>query len=69
MLQPLLEQEALLEHYVGEANAARKFEDARALKASLADIRGEIARVIGEGEVVPPAKKGRAKAHGVGARS
>ncbi|KAL0947471.1 hypothetical protein HGRIS_013576 [Hohenbuehelia grisea] len=44
-LQPLLEQEALLESYVEEANAHRKFEDAKTLKVSLAEIRAEIAHV------------------------
>ncbi|KAG8966030.1 carboxypeptidase Y-deficient [Tulasnella sp. 419] len=44
-LQPLLEQEALLEMYLEEANAARKFEDAKSLKTSLREIREEIARI------------------------
>ena len=35
MLQPLLEQEALLESFVEEAKAHRKFEDVRTLKRSL----------------------------------
>jgi rabenosyn-5 len=48
-LQPLLEQEALLESFVGEAMAHRKFEDAKTLKANLAEIRAEIDRMLGEG--------------------
>jgi len=45
-LQPLLEQESLLESFVEEAKAQRKFEDAKILKTNLEEIRGEIARVI-----------------------
>lgn len=48
-LQPLLEQEALLESFVGEAMAQRKFEDAKTLKANLAEIRAEIDRMLGGG--------------------
>lgn len=48
-LQPLLEQEALLESFVGEAMAHRKFEDAKTLKANLAEIRAEIDRMLGDG--------------------
>lgn len=48
-LQPLLEQEALLESFVGEATAHRKFEDAKTLKANLVEIRAEIDRMLGEG--------------------
>lgn len=44
-LQPLLEQEALLESFVEEARAQRKFEDARTLKANLGEIRAEIERI------------------------
>ncbi|KAF8580862.1 hypothetical protein K439DRAFT_1355750, partial [Ramaria rubella] len=44
-LQPLLEQEALLESFVEDARAQRKFEDARTLKANLEEIRAEIDRV------------------------
>ncbi|KAG1748924.1 FYVE zinc finger-domain-containing protein [Suillus paluster] len=47
-LQPLLEQEALLESFVGEAMAHRKFEDAKTLKANLAEIRAEIDRMLGD---------------------
>lgn len=45
-LQPLLEQEALIESFVEEANAQRKFEDARTLKANLEEIRAEIERIV-----------------------
>jgi rabenosyn-5 len=44
-LQPLLEQEALIESFVEEARAQRKFEDARTLKANLGEIRTEIERI------------------------
>lgn len=44
-LQPLLEQEALLESFVEEARAQRKFEDARTLKTNLGEIRAEIERI------------------------
>ncbi|KAH7908589.1 FYVE zinc finger-domain-containing protein [Hygrophoropsis aurantiaca] len=46
-LQPLLEQEALLESFVEEAMTRRKFEDAKTLKTNLGEIRGEIERVMG----------------------
>ncbi|KAJ7074293.1 FYVE zinc finger-domain-containing protein [Mycena amicta] len=45
-LQPLLEQEALLEAYVEEAKAQRKFEDAKTLRVNLGEIRGEIERLL-----------------------
>jgi hypothetical protein len=45
-LQPLLEQEALLESFIEEAKAHRKFEDAKTLKANLAEIRNEIDRMV-----------------------
>ncbi|KAG6379195.1 FYVE zinc finger-domain-containing protein [Boletus reticuloceps] len=45
-LQPLLEQEALLESFVGEAMAHRKFEDAKTLKANLKEIRAEVDRML-----------------------
>lgn len=41
-LQPLLEQEAMLENYLAEANNLRKFEDARSLQTSLDELRVEI---------------------------
>lgn len=49
-LQPLLEQEALLESFVEEANAHRKFEDAKALRISLGEIRAEIERILANAE-------------------
>ncbi|KAI0065423.1 hypothetical protein BV25DRAFT_1821825 [Artomyces pyxidatus] len=45
-LQPLLEQEALLESFVEEANAHRKFEDAKTLKGNLQEIRAEIDKIL-----------------------
>ncbi|KAG8990861.1 carboxypeptidase Y-deficient [Tulasnella sp. 427] len=50
-LQPLLEQEALLESYVDEAMQARKFEDAQTLKFNLDEIRAEIERIARDGNV------------------
>ncbi|KAF8610000.1 FYVE-domain-containing protein [Ceratobasidium sp. AG-I] len=46
-VQPLLEQEALLEQMLGEAQASRKIEDALVLKANLAEIREEIRKMVG----------------------
>lgn len=48
-LQPLLEQEALLESFVTEAKAHRKFEDAKTLKANLEEIRAEINNMVRTG--------------------
>ncbi|KAI0054176.1 hypothetical protein FA95DRAFT_1616372 [Auriscalpium vulgare] len=45
-LQPLLEQEALIESFVEEANAHRKFEDAKTLKVNLREIRAEIDKIL-----------------------
>jgi len=50
VLQPLLEQEALLESFVEEAKAHRKFEDAKTLKANLQEIRAEINRILANAE-------------------
>ncbi|EJD52941.1 hypothetical protein AURDEDRAFT_54312 [Auricularia subglabra TFB-10046 SS5] len=50
-LQPLLEQEKLLESMVEEARARRKFEDARTIQANLEEIRGEIDRIIEAGQL------------------
>jgi rabenosyn-5 len=50
-LQPLLEQEALLESFVEEANAHRKFEDAKTLKANLLEIRAEIDKIFANADV------------------
>ncbi|RDB21565.1 Rabenosyn-5 [Hypsizygus marmoreus] len=44
-LQPLLEQEALLESFVDEAQAQRKFEDVKTLKTNLVEIRAEIEKI------------------------
>ncbi|KAL8293265.1 hypothetical protein RQP46_000959 [Phenoliferia psychrophenolica] len=44
-----LKQEALVQGYVEDANARRQFEDAASLKASLSDLREEIARVRAAG--------------------
>lgn len=49
-LQPLLEQEALLESFIEEAKTHRKFEDTKTLKANLAEIRGEIERIAANAE-------------------
>ncbi|KAI0082788.1 hypothetical protein K474DRAFT_1654961 [Panus rudis PR-1116 ss-1] len=49
-LQPLLEQEALLESFVEEAKAHRKFEDVKTLKANLTEIRAEIDRMLANAE-------------------
>ena len=46
VLQPLLEQEALLESFVEEAKAHRKFEDVQTLKSNLREIRSEIDKVL-----------------------
>jgi len=51
-LQPLLEQEALLESYVEEAMQARKFEDAKTIKMNLDEIRAEIERLAKSGKVL-----------------
>ncbi|KDQ11711.1 hypothetical protein BOTBODRAFT_35144 [Botryobasidium botryosum FD-172 SS1] len=45
-LQPLLEQEALLETFIREAREQRKFEDARTLKTNLEELRVEISKVL-----------------------
>ncbi|KDR81491.1 hypothetical protein GALMADRAFT_239465 [Galerina marginata CBS 339.88] len=45
-LQPLLEQESLLESFVAEAQMQRKFEDVKTLKSNLAEIRQEIERIV-----------------------
>ena len=51
-LQPLLEQEALLESFIEEARAHRKFEDLKALKINLAEIRQEIERLLGASNTI-----------------
>ncbi len=50
-LQPLLEQEALLESFIEEAKQHRKFEDAKTLKGNLGEIRAEIDRIVIAAEV------------------
>ncbi|KAG6854597.1 hypothetical protein C0991_004199 [Blastosporella zonata] len=49
-LQPLLEQEALLESFVEEAKAHRKFEDVKTLKTNLQEIRVEIEKMVANAE-------------------
>jgi hypothetical protein len=49
-LQPLLEQEALLESFVEEAQAQRKFEDVKTLKVNLGEIRAEIEKIFAEAQ-------------------
>ncbi|KAI9446380.1 FYVE zinc finger-domain-containing protein [Lactarius indigo] len=46
VIQPLLEQEALLESFIEEAKAHRKFEDAKTLKNNLHEIRAEIDKLV-----------------------
>lgn len=45
-LQPLLEQEALLETFIREATEQRKFEDAKTLKTNLQELKAEIAKIL-----------------------
>jgi len=51
-LQPLLEQEALLESYAEEAIQARKFEDAKTLRTNLDEIRAEISKLSRGGKIL-----------------
>ncbi|THH08176.1 hypothetical protein EW145_g2887 [Phellinidium pouzarii] len=53
-LQPLLEQEALLESFIEEARAHRKFEDVQTLRANLGEIRTEIDHVVARAEGISP---------------
>ncbi|KAF5373177.1 hypothetical protein D9758_001633 [Tetrapyrgos nigripes] len=57
-LQPLLEQELLLESFVEEATAHRKFEDAKTLRRNLGEIRAEIEKIVRESEVELVGKRG-----------
>ena len=57
VLQPLLEQEALLETFVEEAKAHRKFEDVKTLKSNLREIRAEIERILINAEEQAPATR------------
>jgi len=41
-----LEQESLLESFIEEAQAQRKFEDVKTLKISLKEIRREIEKIL-----------------------
>ncbi|KAF6765087.1 hypothetical protein DFP72DRAFT_870078 [Ephemerocybe angulata] len=50
-LQPLLEQETLLETFIEEAKAQRKFEDVKTLKSNYAEIRREIEKVIRDADL------------------
>ncbi|PFH50690.1 hypothetical protein AMATHDRAFT_144503 [Amanita thiersii Skay4041] len=56
-LQPLLEQEALLESFVEEAKSRRKFEDVKTLKGNLDEIRAEIRKVADTAILEPPLYK------------
>ena len=58
-LQPLLEQEALLESFVEEARTHRKFEDVQTLKGNLGEIRAEIDKIVGRAEANANANAGR----------
>ncbi|KAF9049250.1 hypothetical protein BDZ89DRAFT_941093 [Hymenopellis radicata] len=60
-LQPLLEQEALLESFVEEARAHRKFEDAKTLQLNLSEIRGEIERILANADDGAVNGKGKGK--------
>jgi rabenosyn-5 len=60
-LQPLLEQEALLETFVQEAAAKRKFEDAQTLRENLREIRGEIDRIVANAEREQARGKGKGR--------
>ncbi|KAI0647245.1 FYVE zinc finger-domain-containing protein [Trametes meyenii] len=51
VLQPLLEQEALLETFVEEAKTHRKFEDVKTLKRNLHEIQAEIERILANAEM------------------
>jgi len=44
-LQPLLEQEAILESFISEAKSRRKFDDVSSLSTSLKEIQAEIKRL------------------------
>jgi len=45
-IQPLLEQEALLESFIEQASSQRKFEDVKSLKTNLAEIKAEISKMV-----------------------
>jgi hypothetical protein len=50
-LQPLLEQESLLEVFIEEAQSQRKFEDVKTLKTNLKEIRQEIEMLLNSSEI------------------
>ncbi|KAI0281480.1 FYVE zinc finger-domain-containing protein [Russula aff. rugulosa BPL654] len=63
-IQPLLEQEALLESFIEEAKAHRKFEDAKSLKSNLHEIQAEIDKIVAnghEGGLMIPQPEGKSK--------
>lgn len=63
-IQPLLEQEALLESFIEEAKTHRKFEDAKTLKSNLHEIRAEIDKLVAgaqEGGLIPPQESAKSK--------
>lgn len=60
-MQPLLEQEALLETFVQEATAKRKFEDGQILRENLKEIRGEIDRIVANAEREQVRGKGKGR--------
>jgi len=63
-LQPLLEQEALLESFIEEAKTHRKFEDAKSLKSNLHEIQAEIDKIVAnghEGGLMLPQPDGKSK--------
>jgi hypothetical protein len=55
----LLEQEALLESFIEDATAQRKFEDVKSLKVNLKEIRREIERMFDGVDVNSKKAKGR----------
>ncbi|KAI9466288.1 FYVE zinc finger-domain-containing protein [Lactarius psammicola] len=64
IIQPLLEQEALLESFIEEAKAHRKFEDAKTLKSNLHEIRTEIDKLVAgaqEGGLISPQESAKSK--------
>ena len=63
-IQPLLEQEALLESFIEEAKTHRKFEDAKTLRSNLHEIRAEIDKVVAgaqQGGLIPPQESAESK--------
>ncbi len=60
-LQPLLEQEALLETFIEEAIAQRKFEDVKTLKGNLQEIRKEIEKMLEGVDVNTRKGKGKSR--------